>query len=336
MALDPRAKRFLDLLAAGGAAEADGAAIAQRRAGLVELMTFGGPSPPVAAVQDREVPGGAGPIGARIYAGFGSDESAPAAAPGIVYFHGGGLVAGSVQTHDAFARGLANAGRCKVVSIDYRLAPEHPFPAAFEDAVAAAAHVSAHADEFGIDPARLGICGDSAGGSLAAAACHALTAAGDARIAAGAGTFALQLLICPILDYSAASASRREFARGYLVGEATLRDDLRHYLSGGGDAADPRVSPLRARYLGGVPPTSVHTAQYDPLRDEGQAYAERLTAQGTDATHTCHPGMIHLFYGLASVIPYAHTAIAQIGSDIRARLAPYNGVGPTGQPRTSE
>jgi acetyl esterase len=310
--LDPRVKRFLDVLAAGNPPNMLETTVEQRRHGLAELMKLAGPERPVDKVDDRTVPGPAGnPLAVRIYTPL---DAKAALLPGLVYFHGGGLVAGTVATHDSIARALANAGACRVVSVEYRLAPEHPFPAALDDALAAVTYVAAEAADFGIDTARLGICGDSAGGTLAAA-----TAQAAARI--GKPQLALQLLICPILDYSRPTASRRDLASGYLVDQATLDHDLLHYVPPGTDPANPRISPLRADTLTGQPRTFIHTAEYDPLRDEGRDYFERLARAQAEVSYTCHPGMIHLFYGLGAVIPYARTAFEQIGGEIRAALA---------------
>jgi acetyl esterase/lipase len=225
------------------------------------------------------------------------------------------LVAGSVATHDSIGRALANSGACRIVSVDYRLAPEHPFPAALDDALAAVTHIGAHAAEFGIDGTRLGICGDSAGGTLAAATAQAAVRIGSPRLA-------LQLLICPILDYSRSTDSKRDLANGYLVDQATLDHDLLHYAPPGTtDPANPRISPLRADDVAGLPRALIHTADFDPLRDEGRDYFERLARAGAEVSYTCHPGMIHLFYGLGAVIPYARTAFEQIGGEIRDALA---------------
>jgi acetyl esterase len=309
--LDPRVKRFLDVLAAGNPPNALHTSVAERRTRLAELMKFAGPETPLASAEDRTLPGPAGPLAVRVY----TPLDAPGhALPALIYFHGGGLVAGTIDTHASIARALAQAGTCRVLSVDYRLAPEFPFPAALEDALAAVAYIGAHASEFGVDPARLGVCGDSAGGTLAAATCQALACAGSPRLA-------LQLLICPILDYSRQSGSRREFASGYLVDQATLDHDLKYYAPAGTDPSDPRISPLRAADLSGLPRTIIHTAEFDPLRDEALDYFNRLTHTGSAVSYTCHPGMIHLFYGLGGVIPYARTAYAQIGEDIRAALA---------------
>jgi acetyl esterase/lipase len=325
--LDPRVKRFLDALAAGKPPNALDTSVAQRRLGLTELMKLAGPETAVEHIEDRTLPGPAGPLGIRIYTPLVADrppaDRPPAALtlagepqllPGLIYFHGGGLVAGTVATHDSIARALASKGACRVVSVEYRLAPEHPFPAALDDALAAVTHIGARAAEFGIDGMRLGICGDSAGGTLAAATVQTVARIGSPRLA-------LQLLICPILDYSRSTESRRDLASGYLVDQATLDHDLLHYAPPGTDPADPRISPLRADDVRGLPRTVIHTAEFDPLRDEGRDYFERLVRAHAEVSYTCHPGMIHLFYGLGTVIPYARTAFEQIGGEIRAALA---------------
>lgn len=309
MPLDPRVKRFLNLLAAGNPPDARTATVDERRAGLASLMEFGGPPIALERIEDRLFPGPGGELRLRLYS-----PSGDAKLPGIIYFHGGGFVAGSLETHDSIARALARHGAVRVASVDYRLAPEHRFPAALDDALAAVRYIAAHADEFGIEPARLGVCGDSAGATLAAATCQALARAGGPRLR-------LQLLLCPILDYSRITESKRELSSGYLVDQATLDHDLMYYLPAGAEPADPLVSPLLAESVAGLPKTSIHTAEFDPLRDEGRNYFERLSQAGNEVSYTCHPGMIHLFYGLGAVIPYARTAFEQIGGEIRAALA---------------
>jgi len=287
MPLDPRVKRFLKLLAAGNPPDARAATVEERRKGLIALMEFAGPPIALEHIEDRSLPGPDGALRVRLYSPSKADIL-----PGLIYFHGG----------------------VRVVSVDYRLAPEHRFPAALEDAKTAVRYISAHAAEFGIDAARLGICGDSAGATLAAATCQAAIQAGGPRLI-------LQLLLCPILDYSGVSASKRELSSGYLLDQATLDHDLTYYLPAGMAPSNPLVSPLLATDVSGMPRTVIHTAEYDPLRDEGRNYFERLTQAGNDVSYTCHPGMIHLFYGLRAVFPYARTAFEQIGGEIRAALA---------------
>ncbi len=308
MPLDPRAKRFLDLLAAGNPPDARSATVEQRRTGLAALMKLAGTAEPIGATEDRLLPGPGGALPVRLY----SPANASGMPAGLLYFHGGGLVAGSLTTHDSIARALANCSGARVISVEYRLAPEHPFPAALDDAMAAVRHISANAADFAIDASRIGICGDSAGATLAAATCQAARTAGP--------RLKVQLLICPILDYSRLTPSRRELASGFLVDEATLDHDLMHYLPPGTDPADPLVSPLRADDVTGLPRTLIHTAEFDPLRDEGRNYFERLAQARNEVSYTCHPGMIHLFYGLGAIIPYARTAYEQIGGEIRAAL----------------
>jgi acetyl esterase/lipase len=310
--LDPRAKRFLDVLAAARLPSALENTVEERRLGLAELMKFAGPNVPVGRIEDRTLPGpGGNAIAVRVYTPRDADTDL---LPGLIYFHGGGLVAGSVATHESIGRALAHGGACRVVSVEYRLAPEYPFPAALDDALAVVTHIGVHTAHFGIDGTRLGVCGDSAGGTLAAATCQAVARIGSPRLA-------LQLLICPILDYSRSSVSRRELACGYLIDQATLDHDLLHYTPPGTDPADPRISPLRALDVSGLPHTLIHTAEFDPMRDDGWDYYERLTRAHCAVSYTCHPGMIHLFYGLGAVIPYARTAFELIGGEIRAAWA---------------
>ena len=310
MPLDPHVARFLALLAASGTVSTASVSVDERRRGLAALMKFSGPPPRVACVDTLAVPGRHGPIPIRVYTPIDSTGELLA---GLVYFHGGGLVAGSILTHDALACELADAGRCKVVSVDYRLAPEHPFPAAVDDALSATVHIAENAAAYGIDGTRLGVCGDSAGATLAAATAHTMTR--TCRHPLG-----LQLLLCPILDWSRPTPSRRELAHGFLVDQEMLDHDLRHYVPAGCSLSDPRISPLCAENHAGLPVTFIHTAEYDPLRDEGAEYAARLSAAGCRVSLTCHAGMIHLFYGLQSVVPYARRGFEQIGLQIRGTL----------------
>jgi acetyl esterase len=311
MPLDPRAKRFLDRLAAVNPPSVLSLTVSERRSGLRQMLNFSGPAAPIGRVAERTLEGPDGkPLLLRIYTPTGVDEPL---LPALVYFHGGGLVAGTLDTHDPICRALGNASGCVIVSVDYRLAPEYPFPAAIADGCHAPVWIATHARELGIDPARLGVCGDSAGATLAAVVCQTLSTDREVELA-------LQFLLCPIMDFCAETQSRRDYGAGYLVDQATLEHDLKHYLGADGDPAHPRVSPLRALDVSGLPPTCIHTAEFDPLRDEGAAYAQRLQGAGVRTTYRCHSGMIHLFYGMGALIPYATTAYQLIGSDIRSML----------------
>jgi acetyl esterase len=313
MPLDPRAKRFLDTLAAMNPPGALSLSVAERRGALAHLLSFCGPPEAVGAVAQLTLPGPEGALALRSYEPRGARPGEQL--PGLIYFHGGGLVAGSLDTHDPICRSLANASGCRVLSLDYRLAPEHPFPAAVEDACAATAWIAAHAPALGVDPQRLGVGGDSAGATLAAVVCQAVSRAQYSPLA-------FQFLLCPITDFAADTASRRAFGQGYLVDHETLEHDLKYYLPSHIERADPQVSPLRTLSVAGLPPTAVHTAEFDPLRDEGQAYAEKLAAAGIPTIYRCHPGMIHLFYGMRGLLAYAGVAFELIGADIRRLLMP--------------
>jgi acetyl esterase len=242
----------------------------------------------------------------RTYSPLGKPERV---LPGIVFFHGGGWVAGSLETHDGFCRRLANESGCRVIAVDYRLAPEHPFPFGLEDGFAATSYIARNPKSFGIDPERLGIAGDSAGGGLATVICRMARDAGAPKLA-------FQLLLCPILDVAAEAASRLELADGYFLDRETLLRDLELYCPEN-MRADPRLSPLLADDLAGLPPAFIHTSQFDPFGDEGEAYAAKLSAAGVKVQGRSHPGMIHYFYCMPRMIPYAHEAIHQIGAEIR-------------------
>ena len=313
MPLDPKVRRFLDTLAAMNPPSALTLSVDERRAGLANLLSFFGPAEEVGAVDQFEVPSAQGALAVRAYTPAGTRIDARL--PGMVYFHGGGLVAGTLDTHDPVCRSLSNASGCRVLSVDYRLAPEHRFPCALADGCASLEWIAAHADELYVDRERLGVSGDSAGATLAAAVCHLITAAGKPSLR-------FQFLLCPIMDFAAESDSRRSLGEGYLVDRDTLEHDLKHYLPAGTERTDPRISPLRVADVSRVPPTAIHTAEFDPLRDEGHAYAERLQQSGVRTLYRCHPGMIHLFYGMRGLITYAHLAYAQMGADIHSLLAP--------------
>jgi acetyl esterase len=309
MPLDPNVQRFLRVLSATHAADPSRLTTRQRRDGFRDLMRFSDAAAPIAGVEDRLVPGPDGPIRIRVY----TPAIAAARLTGLVWFHGGGLVAGSVDTHDTVCRVLANEIGCRLISVEYRLAPEHKFPAAVMDSYAATAWVIENAASLDIASDQIAVGGDSAGGGLAAIVCQMM------RQLRGT-TIAYQLLLCPILDYSAATESRLALADDRLVGKVMMDRDVELYLPAGVALDDPRISPLRAEDVSLLPPAFIHTAEYDPMRDEGRAYADRLAASGVKVTYTCHAGMIHLFYALGRVVPYASPAMKRLGAEIKASL----------------
>ena len=288
------------------------------------------------SVEDGSAMGAAGRLPLRIYRAVPVATTDPRIAgippgplPCLVYLHGGGWTIGDLETHDNLCRHLALYGRCTVISVDYRLAPEHKFPAAVEDAVAALRWVAGEAGRLGIDPRRIAVGGDSGGGNLAAVAALAL------RDEPGlAFPLAFQLLIYPATDMSLASVSQQRYATGhyltradmlwfranYLRGQADVAD-----LSGEADIADWRASPLRAPSLAGLPPAYVITAGFDPLLDEGRAYAERLAAEGVEVSYECFEGMIHGFATMLGVMAAGLHALHRAGQMLQAAFAAASG-----------
>ncbi|MGL9619487.1 alpha/beta hydrolase [Bradyrhizobium sp. U531] len=306
MPLDPLAKRLLTMMAAAAPQARSRPSVEARRQSLAKLMQFARADAPDVTTHDGTLPGRAGELPYRLY----TPANADALAPGFVFFHGGGLVAGGIATHDRIAAALAHATGCRLVSVDYRLAPEHPFPAAVEDAITATEWVAREAASLGIDADRLVVGGDSAGATLAAIVCQEAAQTAGLAIAA-------QCLICPVLDFEEISPSREAFAEGHLIDRVTIEADLSDYLPEDIDTADPRVSPLRATRLSGLPTAIIHTAEYDPMRDEGNAYARKLLAAGVAVEHVCHDGMVHNFHAMGAILPQAQLALSQIGEQVR-------------------
>ena len=311
MPLDPLAKRFLAMMAAASPGARARPTPSERRQSLAKLMQFSRAEAAAVTATDGALPGPDGDLRYRLYAPADNHDEP---SPGFVFFHGGGMVAGSIETHDRIAAALAEATACRLISVDYRLAPEHKFPAAVEDAIAATEYVARNAGAFGIDAERLVVGGDSAGGTLAAVVCQHLQRHASFAIAA-------QCLICPVLDFEEISPSREAFADDQLIGRMTLQADLADYLPEGTDAADIRISPLRALNVKGLPTAIIHTAEFDPVRDEGNAYARKLLAAGVNVEHVCHDGMIHNFHAMGAVLPQARLVLSQIGEQIRRAVA---------------
>ena len=310
MPLDPLAQRFLAMMAAADSDGRSPGTVEQRRQAFAKMMRLARADFTGVIGIDGALPGPVGDIPFRLYA--------PAAAaseplPGFVFFHGGGMVGGSIESHDAVAAALAQTTGCRLVSVGYRLAPEHRYPAAVEDAIAATRWVSGHAASLGIDAERLVVGGDSAGATLAAVVCQE-------ALRSGGPTISAQCLICPVLDFEEPSPSREEFAENHLLDRATLEADLALYLPEGIERGDPRISPLRAVKFAGLPAAIIHTAEYDPMRDEGNAYAAKLLAAGVAVEHTCHDGMIHNFQALGAILPQGRLVLQQIGEQVRRTL----------------
>jgi acetyl esterase len=312
-ALDPQVKLVLDLVLKAGRPAYHTLSPKEARQLFRETRPASTPVPPaIGVVMDLTADGPHGPIPLRLYRPL--DAAATTAPPVLVYFHGGGWVIGDLDTHDVLCRQLtAEAGIC-VVSVDYRLAPEHKFPAAVDDAWAATRWVVAHAAELGVDGERLAVGGDSAGGNLAAVV--ALLARDH-----GGPAIALQALVYPVTDAGTQTGSYRDFSDGFLLTRETMQWFFDQYLKTDADKADWRVSPLRARSLAGLPPTLVVTAGFDPLRDEGDAYALALRNAGVRVDAVCYGGMIHGFAPMGKLIETGNRAVSMIAGSLRQAFA---------------
>ena len=307
MALHPQCKAFLDQIAASGGPPLEQLPPEEARAIPRMMIELGGPEEVVAQVEQRTVPGPAQPVPVRVYR-----PSLAQNLPVLVFFHGGGFVICDLDTHDRLCRSMANASGCVVISVDYRLAPEHKFPAAVDDAYAATRYVAEHPREFGIDATRIAVGGDSAGGTLAAA----VTLMARER---GAPAIKFQLLIYPLTTYDDQSSSMREFD-GYFLTTPLMEWFAGCYLASPADKSSVYASPMNAQDVSGLPPAMVMTAECDPLRDQGEAYARRLRNAGVSVELKRYDGMIHPFLSLAGIIDSGRTAIADASTAVRTAL----------------
>jgi acetyl esterase len=283
--------------------QARSAMAAARRAAAVE-------PPSIGSVRDLEIPSSHGKILARLYRPI----DARGQIPGLVFFHGGGWVLGDLESHDILCRRLANAGECAVLAVDYRLAPEHKFPAAIEDAIAAIRWTFANALMLDMDPDRIAVGGDSAGANLAAVICH--VARDDGRL-----PIRLQLLIYPVVALAFTHPSHQLKEDHLPVLGETMIWFREHYLSGPEQQQDWRASPLLAKSFSALSPAYILTAGYDPLSDEGTAYARRLEQAGVKVTHRHFPGQIHGFLTIGVGFPTTKAAISDIGKELKQSLA---------------
>jgi len=311
--LHPQARALLDFIEQRGLPPTHTLTPAEARAFYRERRFFTQPVPPeVALVRDLQADGPHGTIPLRLYRPLGAAPDA--VLPVLVYYHGGGFVIGDLDTHDVLCRELANGATCAVVAVDYRMAPEYPFPHAVDDCLAATYWVQLHAAGLALDAARLAVGGDSAGGNLAAVVSHLARDAGDLPIA-------FQLLIYPATDQRRSAPSHQANGQGYLLTRDTIDYFMGHYLAEDRHVLDPRASPLLHDDLAGLPPAFLLTAGYDPLRDEGLQYAQRLSEAGTRATHICFERQIHGFVTMGKVLDEANAAVSLCAAELRRALA---------------
>ncbi len=309
--LDTRTQWFLQLLARSGQQPLHKLGVDRARTEFdaFQQMMSGRPAP-VGEILDRTMAGPDDRLRVRIYRPAGTVARL---LPTVLYFHGGGWVIGSIEAYDLPCRFFCARSGCAVIVVDYRLAPEHKFPAAVDDAVAAFRWLATEGPELGIDPDRIVVAGDSAGGTLAAVVCQAVR--GETR------TPCLQWLIYPATDLAAQTASHVSCGEGFLLTRADMEWFRDHYLGDPDEAADPRASPLRAADLTGLPPALIYTAGFDPLRDEGQAYADRLLAAGVKTVHREFDSLIHGFVGMRGTLQAAARAMDDMVAGLRHELA---------------
>lgn len=311
--LHPQARAFIDLLVERKVPPTHTLSPAEARRVYLERRGFSQPEPgAVAEVRELAADGPAGPIPLRMYRPMGSKVEDRL--PVLVYYHGGGWVIGDLDTHDTLCRELANLAHCAVVAVDYRMGPEHRFPAAVDDVLAATRWVHEHAASLGVDAARIAVGGDSAGGNLAAVVAIAARDAGDLPIV-------LQLLIYPATDMRRGHASHVTNGQGYVLTSDTMRYFHDHYITDPRHDLDWRASPLLCKNLAGLPPALVLTAGYDPLRDEGLEYADALSAAGNRASYVCFERQIHGFLPMGRILDEANTAVALCAAELRRAFA---------------
>jgi acetyl esterase len=311
--IHPQTRTLLDLMVERGVPPTHTLSPADARTFYRERRGFTQPAPPdVASVRDLQAEGPHGAIPLRLYRPLGSATTDTL--PVLVYFHGGGWVIGDLDTHDTLCRELTNGAGCAVVAVDYRMAPEHRFPTAVDDCLAATRWVRAQAGALKLDATRLAVGGDSAGGNLAAVVSIATRDAGDLPIA-------YQLLIYPATDQHRNAPSHTSNGQGYLLTTDTMDYFTGHYITDAAHYRDWRASPLLHGDLAKLPPALVLTAGYDPLRDEGAAYAERLTAAGNGATYVCFERQIHGFITMGKLLDEANTAVRLCAAELKHALA---------------
>ncbi|CAB1076308.1 Esterase/lipase [Olavius algarvensis Delta 1 endosymbiont] len=305
MSLDPQVVKILEEAQSLGLPDYQDLSPTEARQQMRDHAPPVQPNLAVEKVVGRTIPGPEGNIPIRLYYPAGDGLF-----PTVVYFHGGGWVIGDLETHHAFCHALAKSSGCLVVAVDYRLAPEHRYPAAVEDAYAATKWVAENAETIQADPDRFAVCGDSAGGHLAAVVSMM------ARDRKGPG-IDLQILIYPITDCRFDTPSYDENREGYMLTRDLMKWFWNYFINDESEADDPYVSPLRAKDLSGLPPALILTAGYDPLRDEGEAYGRRLQEAGVNVTLSRYPGMIHAFIRMTAVLDKANEALGEVAGMLK-------------------
>jgi acetyl esterase len=306
--LHPEVRALLEMMDAQGAPPLESMDPAEARTGRLEGMKLlGGEPEALSRVEDLAVSGPNGDVPVRLYASeYGGLR------PALVYFHGGGFVFGNLDTHDGVCRALAKESGAVIIAVDYRLAPEHKFPAAVEDSYAVTLWVAGNAERLGIDAHRISVGGDSAGGNLATVVAMRCRDAGGPSLAS-------QVLLYPVTDMSSfETVSHRELAEGYFLTRTAMQWFTGHYITSADLTRHPEVSPLLAPDLHSLPPALVITAEFDPLRDEGEAYAQRLEQAGVPVSITRYPGMIHGFISMRGVLSGGRQAIREAAEFIHS------------------
>jgi acetyl esterase len=312
MALDPQAANVIELVIKSGRPPYHQLTPKDARQMFRETRPASTPpAPQIGAVRELMAEGSAGPIPLRLYRPAGLADSRRL--PVLVYFHGGGWVIGDLETHDVLCRQLTAEAGVSVVAVDYRLAPEHKFPAAVEDCLAAYQWVRGRGRDIGADPERGAVAGDSAGGNLAAVV-------SQSAAAAGVPVPTCQVLIYPALDFSLDTESHRDLELGHIIPRERIEWYAQQYLGSEADKTDLRASPLRAPSLAGQPPSMIVTAGFDPLRDEGRDYADRLRAAGVEVVYREYPGQIHAFVSLTKAIPQGLACTLETAEYLRRQL----------------
>ena len=300
MPLDPIVKGFLDQMAAAGGPKMSEVGPAVARETFVAMMQLVGPKDvPVGKTENLTVPGPGGPVPIRVYTPVAAGRDPM---PALIYYHGGGWVIGNIDTHDGLCRMMANEGGFRVISVDYRLGPEHKYPAAIDDSFAALSWVSANAASIGVDANRIAVGGDSAGGALAAEVAQLAKAKGGIDVAC-------QMLLFPVTHIGAKTKSLSDFQAGYFLEKETLDWFYDCYLPANADKSDPKISPLLAKDVSGLPPAYVMLGGFDPLHDEGLQYADKLRAAGVKVTLADYESLVHCFIYMQSFLPQAHEAL---------------------------